>query len=64
MLGLRPAGAQAPALLVQRGQRDALFGLQLRVSCSHYSNLPQVEVLHFGVEIAKTFDIDRLRQKR
>lgn len=43
---------KAPALLMQRTQRHALFGWQLCVSCSHLCNLPQVRVLHFGVEIA------------
>ena len=34
-------GAQALALLAQGGKDDALFGLQMRVSCVHLCNLLQ-----------------------
>ena len=40
-------------VVVSQGQRNAFFRLQLRVSYSHRGNLPQVRVLHFGVEIAE-----------
>ncbi|WP_375576186.1 hypothetical protein, partial [Paracidovorax oryzae] len=36
----------------QRGQREAFFGLQVRVSRCHLCKLPEVQVLHFRFETA------------
>jgi hypothetical protein len=47
-----PNVAQAPALLPQRRQRHALFGLHLSKSSRHPHTLPGGKVLHFRLETA------------
>ncbi|SDO78031.1 hypothetical protein SAMN04489708_103207 [Paracidovorax cattleyae] len=45
-------GSPAPSLLDQRGQCEAFFGLQVRVSRSHLCKFPEVRMLHFRFETA------------